>query len=62
VVLWSGGCWHDAALTVPHPAFRIRRFVLDPAAEIAPAWRDPVTRLTVRQLRARLARPSPRGA
>jgi 7,8-dihydro-6-hydroxymethylpterin-pyrophosphokinase len=30
-------------------------FVLQPLAEIAPAWRDPVTGLTVDDLRRRLA-------
>jgi 2-amino-4-hydroxy-6-hydroxymethyldihydropteridine diphosphokinase len=53
IVLWSGGVWSDAALTVPHRAFRQRRFVLDPLASLVPAWRDPVTGLTVRQLAAR---------
>jgi 2-amino-4-hydroxy-6-hydroxymethyldihydropteridine diphosphokinase len=38
-------------LTVPHPRFRERAFVLDPLAEIAPDWRDPVTGLTVAELR-----------
>ena len=53
IVLWSGGIWSDAALTVPHRAFRQRRFVLDPLVTLVPAWRDPVTGLTVRQLAAR---------
>ncbi|WEJ99216.1 MAG: 2-amino-4-hydroxy-6-hydroxymethyldihydropteridine diphosphokinase [Candidatus Sphingomonas phytovorans] len=53
IVLWSGGVWTDSALTVPHRAFRARRFVLDPMATLVPAWRDPVTGLTVRQLLAR---------
>lgn len=53
VVLWSGGAWSEPGLTVPHVAFRERRFVLDPAAAIAPTWRDPVTGLTLRQLAAR---------
>jgi 2-amino-4-hydroxy-6-hydroxymethyldihydropteridine diphosphokinase len=53
IILWSGGVWADAALTVPHRAFRQRRFVLDPLAVLVPAWRDPVTGLTVRQLAAR---------
>jgi len=43
IVLWSGGSWSSRALTVPHPRYRERRFVLAPLAEIAPDWRDPVT-------------------
>lgn len=62
IVLWSGGAWHDPRLTIPHPAFRHRRFVLDPARTIAPDWRDPVTRLCVKHLATRLTRriPPPR--
>jgi 2-amino-4-hydroxy-6-hydroxymethyldihydropteridine diphosphokinase len=59
VVLWEGGSWSSPGLTVPHIAFRTRAFVLNPAAAIAPFWRDPITRLTVRQLHARLTRPRP---
>lgn len=59
ILLWSGGAWAKKALTVPHPEFRRRRFVLDPLMAIAPGWRDPVTRLSVRQLRARLMRDRP---
>ena len=50
IILWSGGSWHDRALTVPHAAFRTRDFVLSPLAAIAPDWRDPLTGLSVRQL------------
>ena len=57
IVLWSGGTWDSPDLTIPHPAFRERDFVLSPAAHIAPDWRDPVTGLTVRQLSRRLKRP-----
>jgi 2-amino-4-hydroxy-6-hydroxymethyldihydropteridine diphosphokinase len=57
IVLWSGGPWVSADLSVPHPLFRKRDFVLKPAAVIAPDWRDPLTGLTLRQLAARLARP-----
>ena len=38
------------ALTLPHPRFRYRAFVLEPLAEIAPALVDPVTGKTVSQL------------
>lgn len=54
IVLWSGGAWASDGLTVPHPAFRQRRFVLDPLLAIVPGWRDPMSGLTVRQLAARL--------
>ena len=56
IVLWSGGSWAAKGLVVPHMAFRERSFVLGPATRIAPGWRDPLTGLTVRQLRARATR------
>lgn len=40
-----------ADLQIPHPRFRDRLFVLDPLCEIAPDLVDPVTALTVRELR-----------
>ena len=54
IVMWSGGSVAHPDLTVPHPLFRERDFVLQPAAQIAPCWRDPLTALTLRQLGARL--------
>ena len=42
-------------LQIPHPRFRDRLFVLDPLVEIAPHLIDPVTGLTIRELRKRLA-------
>jgi 2-amino-4-hydroxy-6-hydroxymethyldihydropteridine diphosphokinase len=59
ILLWSEGAWEGPGLVIPHPAFRERAFVLDPLAEIAPGWRDPVTGATVRQLLARLAAARP---
>lgn len=56
IVLWNAGAWSGPGLTVPHPAFRERDFVLRPAATLAPHWRDPLTGLTLRQLHARLTR------
>jgi 2-amino-4-hydroxy-6-hydroxymethyldihydropteridine diphosphokinase len=44
-------------LVVPHPRFRERRFVVEPLADLAPDWRDPITGLTVRDLLARLVEP-----
>ena len=37
-------------LILPHPRAAERRFVMGPLAEIAPAWRHPVTGLTARDL------------
>ncbi|MFK3890549.1 2-amino-4-hydroxy-6-hydroxymethyldihydropteridine diphosphokinase [Sphingomonas sp. NPDC079357] len=56
IILWSGGAWRSPTLTIPHPAFGARAFVLGPATAIAPRWRDPGSGLTVRQLHARLTR------
>ncbi|HEX5184495.1 MAG TPA: 2-amino-4-hydroxy-6-hydroxymethyldihydropteridine diphosphokinase [Allosphingosinicella sp.] len=64
IILWSGGSWAGPALIIPHPEFRRRSFVLEPLAEIAPDWRDPITALAVRHLLARLqqGRPVDHGA
>ncbi|HYG47433.1 MAG TPA: 2-amino-4-hydroxy-6-hydroxymethyldihydropteridine diphosphokinase [Allosphingosinicella sp.] len=56
IILWSEGAWGGDGLVVPHPEFRRRRFVLDPLAEVAPDWRDPITGATVRQLLYRLGK------
>jgi len=55
ILLWSEGAYEAPGLVIPHAEMRERAFVLDPLSELVPAWRDPLTRLTVRQLRARLA-------
>jgi 2-amino-4-hydroxy-6-hydroxymethyldihydropteridine diphosphokinase len=59
IILWSGGAWRGPGPIVPHPAFRARAFVLQPLAEIAPGWRDPVGGATMRQLLVRSTRPRP---
>lgn len=59
IVLWSGGAWSSPGLTIPHPEFRRRLFVLGPASHIADGWRDPLGGLRVRHLHARLTRRSP---
>jgi 2-amino-4-hydroxy-6-hydroxymethyldihydropteridine diphosphokinase len=50
IILWSEGPYAGDGLILPHPAFRERRFVLEPLAELAPDWRDPLTGATIRQL------------
>lgn len=59
IILWSGGPFHDQALTIPHRHWRTRTFVAEPCCRIAPDWRDPITGLTVRQTLARLRRRRP---
>jgi 2-amino-4-hydroxy-6-hydroxymethyldihydropteridine diphosphokinase len=54
VILFGDSVLDDPGLTVPHPRFRQRRFVLEPLVEIAPDLRDPVSGSTVRELLARL--------
>lgn len=57
LVLWAGGCWAEPGITVPHPAYRERAFVLVPARVVARNWCDPLSGQTVQQLHARLTRP-----
>ena len=40
----------EPGLQVPHPRFRERRFVLEPLAEIAPDWKDPVSGRSMKEL------------
>jgi 2-amino-4-hydroxy-6-hydroxymethyldihydropteridine diphosphokinase len=59
IVLWNGGRWISPGLTIPHPHYRARTFVLTPARVIAPHWRDPASGLTIAHHHARLTRPRP---
>jgi 2-amino-4-hydroxy-6-hydroxymethyldihydropteridine diphosphokinase len=46
-----GDCVIDRpGLALPHPRFRERLFVLQPLAELAPDWKDPVSGKIVSQL------------
>ena len=58
LILFGEATIDELGLTVPHPRFRERRFVLEPLAEVAPGLRDPVTRKTVNQLLADLRDPA----
>jgi len=59
LLLWSGGIVRSDRLTIPHPAFRQRTFVLAPLTTVAPHWRDPATGLTVMQLAKRQTKIRP---
>jgi len=54
LVLYGDLVTSAPGLEVPHPRFRERRFVLEPLAEVAADWVDPVTGLRVADLLARL--------
>lgn len=58
IIWWSGGRWRSRRpdLVIPHLAYSVRHFVLQPAAMIAPHLRDPVTGHTIAQLLHRLTR------
>lgn len=50
LILYGETIIEEPGLTLPHPRFRAREFVLGPLASIAPDMLDPVSGLTVRQL------------
>ncbi|MEW6319855.1 MAG: 2-amino-4-hydroxy-6-hydroxymethyldihydropteridine diphosphokinase [Acidobacteriota bacterium] len=57
LILYGTLVLREPGLEVPHPRFRARLFVLEPLAELAPDWVDPVTGRTISAL-LRAARPS----
>jgi 2-amino-4-hydroxy-6-hydroxymethyldihydropteridine diphosphokinase len=50
LILYGMEIIDEPGLVVPHPRFRRRRFVLEPLAEIASDWIDPVTGRTIEEL------------
>ena len=57
LILYGDAVLDEPGLQVPHPRFRERRFVLEPLAEIAPEWRDPVTGKSIAELLKALREP-----
>jgi len=55
ILLFSRFVVESAELEVPHPRMHLRRFVLEPLAEIAPEVRHPVLRKTAEELLAGLS-------
>ena len=56
LILYGDAVIAEPGLEVPHARFRQRRFVLQPLAELAAGWRDPVTGRTVGELLAGLTK------
>ena len=46
-------------IVLPHPRFRIRRFVLEPLVEVVPELVDPVSGRTIKELFNQLPSPEP---
>ncbi len=66
ILAWSEGAWpplprraRAGRLAVPHAALPVRDFALAPAAAVAPGWRHPLHRYTLRQLEGRRRKPRP---
>ena len=55
LVLYGSLVVDTPGLTVPHPRFRQRRFVLEPLSEVAGDWVDPVTGRSAEALLADLS-------
>jgi 2-amino-4-hydroxy-6-hydroxymethyldihydropteridine diphosphokinase len=60
LILYGAWIVEEEGLSIPHPRFREREFVLGPLAEIAPELIDPVSGQTVSQLLLRLKEPAGR--
>jgi 2-amino-4-hydroxy-6-hydroxymethyldihydropteridine diphosphokinase len=50
VLLYGDWAWHSDELSIPHPRMHYRRFVLEPAAQLAPWMLHPECGWTVGQL------------
>lgn len=50
IILFGDEVIRKPELSIPHPRWRERPFVLVPLLEVAPRWQDPVTGRSVREL------------
>ena len=56
ILLYGAAVIHRPDLTVPHPRYHERLFVLEPLAELAPDLRDPRTGKPIREMLAEARR------
>jgi 2-amino-4-hydroxy-6-hydroxymethyldihydropteridine diphosphokinase len=54
LILYGSLTIDEPGLTVPHPRYHERHFVLGPLSEIAPSWIDPASGKTIAELVAAL--------
>lgn len=50
IVLWDDIVINTDELTIPHPEYQNRAFVMEPLVEIAPMAIDPLTQMTIAEL------------
>lgn len=56
LIAYGDRVMEDAQISVPHPRFRTRDFVLLPLCDVWPDWVDPVTKKTALQLKNELTK------
>ena len=54
ILLFDASVMEAEELQIPHPRMAVRRFVLEPLAELAPCLRHPVTRESVAEMLERV--------
>ena len=50
IIFWGYKMFNNRELSIPHPRVSERDFVLFPLQDIAPNFRDPVSKFTVKEL------------